>query len=344
MKKYIWIMLLSVLLTACATSESVERDTEVSSSSELYQETESAEMESTEMESSGTEIETEIQTEEIDTELVEEITYTYTELSQTMYAKQSVNVRDLPCAEGNKLGSLTENQEVTVTGQCNETSWYRIVFDGKVAYVSDSYLSSEKTVSNSVPEEYRYYYDTDRDGLVSDAEIDAHDRRFYGDPPTSNETRTLLKSNYDQILGLTNAYTGELYYIVMVRADNGFVYASKLLDSFLLNNGLRSTGCTGGQLDDERTYAVVRNFMPIECIVTYTVHGDFTGASCGWPYIGEELYGITSSDVSFACADIGREMYSFLPKEEGHFYPCSCGENVQVVFTFDQIKAAIGIQ
>ena len=61
-----------------------------------------------------------------------------------MYAKSSVNVRSLPRADGERLGSLSTNQEVTVTGQCNETGWYRIEYDGRVAYVSNNYLSDSK--------------------------------------------------------------------------------------------------------------------------------------------------------------------------------------------------------
>mgnify|MGYP004613311117 CR=1 FL=1 len=75
--------------------------------------------------------------------------YSYTELSQTMYAQSTVNVRDLPEQTGGKLGSLTTNQEVTVTGQCNETGWYRISYNGGEAYVSDSYLGSEKVAVKS---------------------------------------------------------------------------------------------------------------------------------------------------------------------------------------------------
>lgn len=66
--------------------------------------------------------------------------YTYTDLSKVMYAQQSVNVRDLPSTDGNKLGALSLNQEVTVTRQCNETSWYRIEYNGAAAYVSSQYL------------------------------------------------------------------------------------------------------------------------------------------------------------------------------------------------------------
>ena len=71
-------------------------------------------------------------------------TYTYTELNKTMYAKSSVNVRNLPSTDGEKIGSLSKAQEVKVTGQCNETKWYRIDLNGTVAYVSNSYLVDTK--------------------------------------------------------------------------------------------------------------------------------------------------------------------------------------------------------
>lgn len=70
--------------------------------------------------------------------------YTYSDLDKTMYAKSSVNVRDLPGAEGNKLGGFSKAQEVHVTGQCNESKWYRIEFKGGTAYVSNNYLVDEK--------------------------------------------------------------------------------------------------------------------------------------------------------------------------------------------------------
>lgn len=73
-------------------------------------------------------------------------TYTYTDLSRTMYAKSAVNVRDLPSTDGNKLGGLSTNQEVEVTGQCNETGWYRIHYNETVAYVSNSYIVNEPVV------------------------------------------------------------------------------------------------------------------------------------------------------------------------------------------------------
>jgi len=73
--------------------------------------------------------------------------YTYTDMVQTMYAKSTVNVRDLPDTSGNKLGSLAPSQEVAVTGTCNETGWYKIDYNGSIAFVSNEYLVSEKPVA-----------------------------------------------------------------------------------------------------------------------------------------------------------------------------------------------------
>ena len=75
--------------------------------------------------------------------------YSYTELNQVMYAQSTVNVRDLPEQTGGKLGSLSTNQEVTVTGQCNETGWYRISYNGGEGFVSNSYLGTEKVAVKS---------------------------------------------------------------------------------------------------------------------------------------------------------------------------------------------------
>lgn len=87
----------------------------------------------------STEVQVEPQTSE-----PEQSTYSYTDKSATMYAQSSVNVRDLPDTNGNKVGGLSTNQEVSVTGQCNETGWYRINYNGGTAYVSNSYLGDSK--------------------------------------------------------------------------------------------------------------------------------------------------------------------------------------------------------
>ena len=100
-------------------------------------------------------------TEELTTEMQAE--YTYTDMSATMYATQTVNVRNLPSTDGEKIGSLSTNQEITVIGQCNETGWYKFELDGQTAFVSNSYLSTEKVevqqatqAPSNVPNPYDY--------------------------------------------------------------------------------------------------------------------------------------------------------------------------------------------
>lgn len=143
MKKKILTVLLavsvfSILLAGCGSEKNDVTQTE--------QVTEQATEKVVESTETVTEITTETVAEENteSTEAVEESPYSFTDMSATMYAQQSVNVRDLPDTNGNKVGGLSTNQEVTVTGQCNETGWYRINYNGGTAYVSDKYLGDSK--------------------------------------------------------------------------------------------------------------------------------------------------------------------------------------------------------
>lgn len=88
--------------------------------------------------------------EPVETTTAADAGYTYSELNQTMYAKSAVNVRDLPSTDGKKIGSLKASQEITVTGKCEQTGWYRFDLNGTTGYVSDKYIVSEKPVANTV--------------------------------------------------------------------------------------------------------------------------------------------------------------------------------------------------
>ena len=76
--------------------------------------------------------------------------YTYSELNQTMYAKSAVNIRDLPSTDGKKIGSLKASHDITVTGKCDQTGWYRFELNNTTGYVSDRYIVSEKPAVNTV--------------------------------------------------------------------------------------------------------------------------------------------------------------------------------------------------
>ena len=82
------------------------------------------------------------------------LTYTFTEISDAKFAKSNVNVRALPSTDGEKIGSLSTGDKITVTGKCNETGWYRIKFENSTGYVSDNYLVDENPVKpTTTPEE-----------------------------------------------------------------------------------------------------------------------------------------------------------------------------------------------
>ena len=136
------VTVISSLVTGCG-SEKTEDTVNMPQTEAIETEeaAESVDAESTESIESTETVENE---EQETTETEEESPYSYTDKSATMYAQRAVNVRDLPDTSGNKVGGLSTNQEVTVTGQCNETGWYRISYNGSEAFVSDKYLGDSK--------------------------------------------------------------------------------------------------------------------------------------------------------------------------------------------------------
>lgn len=93
---------------------------------------------------SETEVISEEPTEEIESESEESPAYTFVDMDAIKYAKSNVNVRNLPNKMGDKLGGLSQNEEIHITGKCNETGWYRFEYKGDVAYVSNEYIVDEK--------------------------------------------------------------------------------------------------------------------------------------------------------------------------------------------------------
>lgn len=92
--------------------------------------------------------ETEQSTEpETEPEIVQpEPQYTFKEMGVHMYITASVNIRTAPSVDGEALFVYHMNDMVYVTGQCNETGWYRIDIEGQTLYVSNRYVSTEKVV------------------------------------------------------------------------------------------------------------------------------------------------------------------------------------------------------
>lgn len=156
MRKYLLLLVIGIcFLTACGKNEKNE-DVAVNNTENIIIENENGTEISTETEIKGS-MESVSDIETTESENVPEVmvpSYTYADLSKTMYASVEVNVRDLPSTDGNKLGALSKAQEIVVTGQCNETGWYRITYNGAVAYVSNNYLQDTKP-------EIQYVQDTD---------------------------------------------------------------------------------------------------------------------------------------------------------------------------------------
>lgn len=130
-----------------------------------------------------------------ETTTVADTGYTYSELSQTMYAKSAVNVRDLPSTDGKKIGSLKASQEITVTGKCDQTGWYRFELNNTTGYASDKYIVSEKPAVNTVAStgsnntaENQYANNTGTDEFgISDAVIENF-MKSHGEGNTGNTT------------------------------------------------------------------------------------------------------------------------------------------------------------
>lgn len=159
------ILCAALMLTACGSKETTSNETastETTSAETTPVDTEvtTTEAATTEPTVEPTEAPTEAPTETAPAPTVEPTAepvetavstgYTYSELSQTMYAKSAVNVRDLPSTDGKKIGSLKTSQEITVTGKCDQTGWYRFDLNGTTGYVSDKYIVSEKPAVNTV--------------------------------------------------------------------------------------------------------------------------------------------------------------------------------------------------
>ena len=168
--------------------------------------------------------------------------YTYSELNQTMYAKSAVNVRDLPSTDGKKIGSLKTSQEITVTGKCDQTGWYRFELNNTTGYVSDRYIVSEKPAVNTVASTNnssntagnQYANNTVDDTFGITEEQIENFMKTHGDGATGNTTTITSKDAYfdramaEQVFAMVNAersaagipeltWSEDLYNIAMER-------------------------------------------------------------------------------------------------------------------------------
>lgn len=81
-----------------------------------------------------------------------EVTLTFTEVNETVYATGTVNLRSGPSTNDEKVGALNKNQSVTRIGigTGDYANWSKVkLSDGSEVYVASKYLTTTKPVSQS---------------------------------------------------------------------------------------------------------------------------------------------------------------------------------------------------
>ena len=78
-------------------------------------------------------------------------TMSFSSVNQTVYATDSLNVRESYSTDSDIIGSLSVGQSVTRTGIGD--GWSRITYDGRTAYVISSGISTEKPETNKEEKE-----------------------------------------------------------------------------------------------------------------------------------------------------------------------------------------------
>lgn len=68
---------------------------------------------------------------------------TYTEVNETVYATQEVNIRKGPSTDFDKLGSLKKGDSITRVG-IGDNGWSKVEYNGVIAYMFSDYLSTTK--------------------------------------------------------------------------------------------------------------------------------------------------------------------------------------------------------
>lgn len=166
MKKYMRIisfLLVSILLfTGCGPSDA-GNDGEKNSQSEVQSEQKDDTSNPNDTENQPTESETEDINVDNETEI-------------RLYAQTDVNVRSLTSTDGEKLGVLRKNQEVTALGEAVD-GWQKIRYKDGIAYVSAQYLGKlkveeqveiepQKQVDEITAEDLKLPEDFDPNGIV----------------------------------------------------------------------------------------------------------------------------------------------------------------------------------
>lgn len=175
-------------------------------------------------------------TEKPDTTTEDNGSFTVEEMSATMYATDSVNVRSGPSADYDKIGRFNKNDAVTVTGRAS-TGWFRVVLDGKTGYVSNAYLTDKKPSSTTTQKP--------TGGNSNDPDVDLGDDDVnpiasfegFGDAIEDNQLEYTMSrindSRYETVIrqileGIQN-FEPVIYVDPLIDADEAYDFAAQIL-------------------------------------------------------------------------------------------------------------------
>lgn len=83
------------------------------------------------------------ESEKIEEKQNEPLQFNVTDESGILYATTSVNIRELPSKDSNKIGHLSLSQEIEKTGIC-DNGWIKVLYNGIDGYINGKYLSEQK--------------------------------------------------------------------------------------------------------------------------------------------------------------------------------------------------------
>lgn len=137
-----------------------------------------------------------------------------------LYAQTNVNVRSLPSTDGEKLGTLSTNQEVIGLGDAVD-GWQKIRYNDGIAYVSAKYLSKlkvevqsyepQKQVDEITAEDLSVPVDFDPNGIV--VVIDAgHQGKWNSEKEPDGPGSSILKTKVSS--GATGCVTKQQEYVL----------------------------------------------------------------------------------------------------------------------------------
>jgi len=137
-----------------------------------------------------------------------------------LYAQTNVNVRSLPSTDGEKLGTLSTNQEVIGLGDAVD-GWQKIRYNDGIAYVSTKYLGKlkveiqnyepQKQVDEITAEDLSVPVDFDPNGIV--VVIDAgHQGKWNSEKEPDGPGSSILKTKVSS--GATGCVTKQQEYVL----------------------------------------------------------------------------------------------------------------------------------